>query len=151
MTKRLVYPPDVWGLFARSWELALRADNKSDNTLYTYIQAVRLLGEWAHRQSPVVAPADVKPMHIRAYIVELVDRTSAGNAHTNYRALRTFFNWLVLEEEIDRTPMDRTKPPIAPEKPVPVITDQSVKTLLTHARARTSYPNWQECLIAKPI
>src|SRR6202000_3076834 len=62
MTKRLVYPPDVWGLYARSWELALRADNKSDNTLYTYIQAVPLLGEWAHRQSPVVAPADVKPM-----------------------------------------------------------------------------------------
>lgn len=80
MTRRLVYPPDVWGLYARSWELALRADNKSDNTLYAYVQAVRLLGEWVHRQRPVVAPADVKPIHIRPYIVELVDRTSAGNA-----------------------------------------------------------------------
>jgi hypothetical protein len=35
---------------ARSWELALRADNKSANTIHFYIQAVRLLGEWAHRQ-----------------------------------------------------------------------------------------------------
>ncbi|HEX5406283.1 MAG TPA: tyrosine-type recombinase/integrase [Pseudonocardiaceae bacterium] len=136
MTKRLVYPPDVWDLYARSWELALRADNKSDNTLYTYIQSVRLLGEWAHRQSPVVAPDGVKPMHIRAYIVELVDRTSAGNAHTNYRALRTFFNWLVLEEEIDRTPMDRTKPPIVPEKPVPVVTDAGIKMLFTSCQGK---------------
>jgi integrase/recombinase XerC len=129
MTKRLVYPPADWGLLARSWELALRADNKSENTLYAYIQAVRLMGEWAHRQDPVVDPSEVKPRHVREFIVELVGRTSAGNAHTNYRALRTFFNWLVSEEEIGRTPMDRTKPPIVPEKPIPVIVDQNIKTL----------------------
>lgn len=136
MTKHLVYPPGEWGLMARSWELALRADNKSANTIHAYIQAVRWLGEWAHEQSPIVAPADVKPLHIRAFIVDLVDRTSPGNAHTNYRALRTFFNWLVIEEEIDRTPMDRTKPPIVPEKPIPVITDQSVKMLFASCQGK---------------
>jgi site-specific recombinase XerD len=121
---------------ARSWELALRADNKSENTLYAYIQAVRLLGEWALRQEPIVAPTDIRPLHIRAFIVDLVDRTSAGNAHTNYRALRTFFNWLVVEEEIDRTPMDRTKPPIVPEKAVPVIADQSIKSLFASCEGK---------------
>jgi hypothetical protein len=90
MTKRLVYPPDVWGLYAHSWESALRADNKSDNTLYRYIQAVRLLGEWAHRQSPMVAPADVKPMHIRAYIVELVAARRQTTVHARY-AFRAAF------------------------------------------------------------
>jgi site-specific recombinase XerD len=84
----------------------------------------------------VVARGDAEPLHIRAFIVELVDRTSAGNAHTNYRALRTFFNWLVLEEEIDRTPMDRTKPPIVPEKPVPVVTDSGIKTLFTSCQGK---------------
>jgi hypothetical protein len=84
----------------------------------------------------VVAPADVKPLHIHAFIVELMDRTSAGNAHTNYRALRTFFNWLVLEEEVDRTPMDRTKSPIVPEKPVPVVTDSAIKMLFTSCQGK---------------
>jgi hypothetical protein len=86
MAKRVIYPQGIWGLFARSWELALRADNKSDNTIWAYIQAVRLLGEWAYRQQPSIEPTDIQPIHIRLFIA-------------------------------DRTPMDRTKPPIQPEKP----------------------------------
>ncbi|HEX3784041.1 MAG TPA: tyrosine-type recombinase/integrase [Pseudonocardiaceae bacterium] len=136
MTKRVSYPQGIWGLFARSWELSLRADNKSENTIYAYIQAVRLLGEWAHRQQPVIEPTDVRPIQIRLFIAELINRTSAGNAHTNYRALRTFFNWLVDEGEIDRTPMDRTKAPIVPEKPIPVITDISIKTLFVSCQGK---------------
>jgi hypothetical protein len=34
MTKRLAHPPNIWELVPHA-----------DNTLYTYIQAVRLLGE----------------------------------------------------------------------------------------------------------
>lgn len=136
MGKRVIYPSGVWGLFARSWELALRADNKSANTIHAYIQAVRLLGEWAVAQQPPVAPTEIRPPHIRAFIVELIARTSPGNAHTNYRGLRTFFGWLVAENEIDRTPMDRTKPPIVPEKPIPVITDESVKALFDACQGR---------------
>lgn len=64
MAKRVIYPQGVWGLFARSWELALRADNKSDNTIWAYIQAVRLLGEWAYRQEPAVEPTEVQPIHL---------------------------------------------------------------------------------------
>jgi site-specific recombinase XerC len=66
---------------------------------------------------PVVRPTEVKPAHIREFVAELIDRTSPGNAHTNYRRRRTFFRWLVEEDEIDRTPTDRTKAPLAPEKP----------------------------------
>lgn len=136
MAKRVIYPQGVWGLFARSWELALRADNKSDNTVWAYIQAVRLLGEWAHRQDPAIDPTDVQPIHIRLFIAELIKRTSPGNAHTNYRGLRTFFNWMVDEGELDRSPMDRTKPPILPEKPIPVVTDESLKNLFASCRGK---------------
>ena len=136
MAKRVIYPPGVWGLFARSWELALRADNKSDNTIWAYIQAVRLLGEWAYRQEPAIEPTEIQPIHIRLFIAELIKRTSPGNAHTNYRGLRTFFNWMVNEGELDRSPMDRTKPPILPEKPIPVVTDESLKNLFASCRGK---------------
>ena len=42
----------------------------------------------------------------------------------------------MLEGEIDRTPMDRTKPPIVPEKPIPVVTDQNVKTLFASCQGK---------------
>jgi len=136
VTKRLVYPPAGWGLLARQWERALRSENKSPNTIYAYIQSVRLLGEWAHRQSPVLDPTEVQPAHIRDFIAELIERTSAGNAHTNYRGLRTYFRWLVMEEEIDRTPMDRTKAPFVPEQPVPIVADDAVIALLTACKGK---------------
>ncbi|WP_246018653.1 hypothetical protein [Saccharothrix australiensis] len=45
--------------------------------------------------------------------------------------MRTFFKWLVeVEEEIDRSPMDRTKPPRVPEQPVPIVSDDGVSGLL---------------------
>ena len=72
----------------------------------------------------------MRAAHIREFIAELLDRISAGNAHTNYRSLRTFFRWLEDEEEIERSPMLRTKAPYVPEKPVPVVSDAEIKAMI---------------------
>jgi site-specific recombinase XerD len=136
MRKTIIYPPGAWTLLARQWERALRSENKSHNTIWAYIHAVRLFGEWAYRQSPVLTPDDITHHHIQEYLAELIERTSAGNTHTNYRGLRTFWKWMVLEDEIEHSPMDRTKPPQVPEKPVPVIVDDEIKALLEVCKGR---------------
>ncbi|HEX4721552.1 MAG TPA: phage integrase N-terminal SAM-like domain-containing protein, partial [Pseudonocardiaceae bacterium] len=106
------YPPGQWGMLAKQWRRALKSDNKSERTITTYLYAVRILGEWASEQAEPIEPSGIAPGDIREFIGGLIDTTSAANAHTNYRALRTFFRWLVEdEEEIDRSPMDRTKAP----------------------------------------
>jgi integrase/recombinase XerC len=129
--KTIIYPAGEWGLLARNWYRALKSENKSENTIRIYIYAVRQLGEWALAQPDPIAPTEVEPQHVRDFIAQLIEKTSAGNAHANYRALRTFFKWLVEdEEEIDRSPMDRTKAPIVPEQPVPIVTDDGVGALL---------------------
>ncbi len=138
MRKTIIYPPGAWTLLARQWERALRSENKSHNTIHAYIQAVRMLGEWSYRQDPGVQPDEITHHHIQAFIAELLARTSAGNAHTNYRGLRTFWKWMVLEEEVEHSPMDKTKPSQVPEKPVPVITDDGIKALLDVCRVVTS-------------
>ncbi len=107
MTKHIIYPPGAWALLARQWERSLRAENKSHNTIHAYVQSLRLFGEWAHRQSPNVQPTEVTSAHVQDFIAELLDRTSPGNAHTNYRGLRTFWKWMVTEEEIEHSPMIR--------------------------------------------
>lgn len=118
-------------MLAKQWRRALKSDNKSDRTMTTYLYAVRILGEWASERPEPIEPSDIGPRDIREFIGELIDTTSAANAHTNYRALRTFFRWLVQdEEEIDRSPMDRTRAPIVPEKPVPIVRDDQIKDMI---------------------
>ncbi len=124
-------------MLAKQWRRALRAENKSERTITTYLYAVRILGEWASEQPEPIEPTEIGPRDIREFIGELLDRTSAANAHTNYRALRTFFKWLVQdEEEIDRSPMDRTKAPIVPEKPVPIVRDDQIKAMIAACAGR---------------
>src|SRR6266568_330464 len=131
------YPPGQWGMLAKQWRRALKSDNKSARTITTYLYAVRILGEWASKQAEPIEPTTIGPRDIREFIGNLIDKTSAANAHTNYRALRTFFRWLVEdEEEIDRTPMDRTKAPIVPEQPVPIVRDSQIKNMIDACAGR---------------
>jgi len=46
--------------------------------------------------------------------------------------------WLLDEEEIDRSPMERMRPPIVPEKPVPVLTEGQLRALLARQERRSS-------------
>jgi len=43
----VVYPHGQWGQLARDGHRTLRSKNKSRNTIFVYLHAVRLLGEWA--------------------------------------------------------------------------------------------------------
>lgn len=125
-----IYAPGEWGILANEWRISLVADNKSPNTIRIYLHAVRLLGEWSYRQEEVYEPTTITTTGIREYMGELLGRTTPGNAHNNYRALRTFFNWLDAEEEIDRSPMDKTKAPQLEEKPIPIATFDMVGAML---------------------
>lgn len=131
-----VYAPGPWGLLAREWQRSLRAENKSVNTVRIYLFAVRRFGEFAATREPAVTPESVRPRHVREFIAEVIEQTSAANAHTNYRALRTFFRWLESEEEIERSPMDRTKAPFVPDKPIPLISDDDVRAMIEACAGR---------------
>lgn len=122
-----------------SWIRALRARNLSENTqrIYRHVGnsfATYLMAEYRPEGDggrPAPASLDeVHREHVGAYIADLMDRTSPGNAHQHFRSLKTFFNWLVDEEELNRSPMRTMKPPAVPEVVVPVIPDNALKQLL---------------------
>lgn len=126
-----------WALYARSWEATLKAENKSKNTIRIYTTAVEQLGAWlAETQPDPVCPDEVVADHIRGFMTAVIERSSAGNAHTQYRSLRTFYNWMVNEDEIDASPMAKTKPPFVPEQPVPIVADDLTKKLLDSCDGR---------------
>lgn len=80
---------------------------------------------------------ETTPDHVNEFMADLIERTSAANGHTNYRSLRTFFKWMVeSEEEMDRSPMDRTKAPDLPEQPVPIVSDGGMTELLNVCKGK---------------
>jgi site-specific recombinase XerD len=124
---------------AQSWLRSLRARNLSDNTQRIYRRAVEGFTEYLAGYEPGAedrpAPTDLEGEHgihrehIEGYVTALMARTSPGNAHQHFRSLRTFFGWLVDEEELLRSPMRTMKPPQLPEVEVPVISDDDLKKL----------------------
>ncbi|WP_069773072.1 tyrosine-type recombinase/integrase [Streptomyces sp. LUP30] len=133
-------PYDI-GPLAASWARSLRARNLSDNTQRIYARATKDLREFLLSYEPEDAEARPAPTalegrdgihreHIEVHITRLRERTSAGNSHQHFRSLKTFFNWLVDEEEMDRSPMRTMKAPELPEVEVPVISDDALKKLL---------------------
>jgi integrase/recombinase XerC len=120
-----------WAPLIREWTRALKAGNKSKNTIEIYERAARQLGAWLAANGHQVEPGELTPSPLRAFLGDTLDRTSPGNTHTVYRSLRTFFVWLDAEDELDGgTPFKGVDAPIVPEAPVPVVPDNLVKRLL---------------------
>ncbi|MEU2730058.1 tyrosine-type recombinase/integrase [Streptomyces griseoviridis] len=133
-------PYDLGPLTA-SWVRSLRARNLSPNTQRIYGRAGDQFRAYLLAYSPSTpedrpAPTTLEGEtgihreHMEAYIGDLIETTSPGNAHQHFRSLKTFFNWAVDEEEMDRSPMRTMKAPTVPEVEVPVIPDDALKRLL---------------------
>jgi site-specific recombinase XerD len=137
---------------AASWLRALKSQNKSDNTIRIYGNAINSFGRFLLDPDDGYRPADLdgtpgRPAptdldeihreHVEAYVAATIRRTSPANAHQHFRALKTFFNWLLDEEELDRSPMRTMKPPQVPEKEVPVIPEDDLRKLFKTCKGRT--------------
>jgi site-specific recombinase XerD len=112
---------------ARSFERHLRAENKSDRTVETYLEAVRLLQAYLARRGVDLAEAD--RAQIEAFLADLLARWKPATAANRYRSLKVFYAWLEDEGEITADPMAKMKPPAIPEQPIPIVPDDSLRRL----------------------
>lgn len=141
------------GPMAASWLRALKSQNKSENTTRIYGQATKsfrafLLDEEAGYRPAInedgskgkPAPTGLEQIHrehVEAYITATMERTSASNANQHFRSLKTFFNWLVDEEELDRSPMRTMKAPTVGEQEVPIIPDDDLSKLFKVCKGKS--------------
>jgi len=75
-----------------------------------------------------IAARSISREHVEVFIAAELERTAPSSAATPYRSLQQLFGWL--DEEVDGSPMAKTRPPKIPEKPVPVLPDEDVRRLL---------------------
>lgn len=122
--------PDAFTPLLASWELALRARNRSPHTIATYLDAVHgLAGFLTGRRFPL-DPVQLQPRHLTAHIEHLLQTKKPATAANRFRSLQQFFAWLAVEGEIEKSPMAALRVPAVPEAPVAVVSLNDLRRLL---------------------
>ena len=113
----------------RSFERHLRAENRSAQTVATYLIALRQ-AEAFLTGSRGTTLAEAGRADLEAYLGDLLTRRAAATAATYYKVLKLLYQWLEDEDELPASPMAKMRPPIVPDQPVPVIPDDGLRRLL---------------------
>ena len=114
----------------QSFARHLRAANRSPKTIEKYVLAANQLARFLAAEGLPVNATEVRRRDVEAYISHLLDTFKPGTAVTRFQDLQQFFKWLVDEEEISVSPMAKMKPPLLPDVPVPVVTDDQLRAVL---------------------
>jgi site-specific recombinase XerD len=126
--------PAAPSLLLRSFERHLRAENRSDQTVATYLIALRQAEAFLAVRGTTLAEAG--RADLEAYLGDLLTRRAAATAATYYKVLKLLYQWLEDEDELPASPMAKMRPPLVPDQPVPVIPDDGLRRLLAACAGR---------------
>ncbi|TML90086.1 MAG: integrase, partial [Actinobacteria bacterium] len=114
----------------QSFERWLRAAGRSEQTIKSYRTSVRAFSTFVG-ETPV---ADVTREQIEDWVLHLVETTNGTTARARHGGLRSFFNWLIEEGEIEASPIARVRAPAGLAKVPDVLTDRELKRLIEAAK-----------------
>lgn len=130
-----------------SWRRHLLAKDISGRTMQSYTEATEQFRTFLAEYGPPTAVADLGPEHIERFLESLLQSgRSASTVANRYRSLQQFFRWLEDDGEIVHSPMAKMRPPKVPEKPVPVVTDDQMRAILS-ACARNTFEDVRDAVI----
>src|SRR5690349_7875569 len=101
----------AWQSLRRDFGISLEAERKSVNTLRLYLGAVDKLSRWTQDNDGPDDPRNLTRAELTAFFAAMAKEWKPSTCSLTYRALQQFFGWMVREEEIDRSPMERMRPP----------------------------------------
>lgn len=143
-TRRTPDALDIPGLLG-SWELHLRAERKSDQTVKSYTFGVRAFLTWCQRTG---TPPALERACVNAFITALLaDGAEAATARARQLSLRRFSAWLADEEEIPRDELLGLKPPKLDQKVTERLTDDQCRALVKACAGRELRERRDEAVI----
>jgi integrase/recombinase XerD len=130
--------PDLAALLP-SWELALRAERKSPQTVKSYGDGVRQFLAFSEQMGiePILTRSAVT-----AFTNAILDRgAEATTARARQLGVRRFAKWLVAEGELDADPLLGIAPPKLDRKVIEPLTDDELRALIKTCAVRKSGPD----------
>src|SRR5215218_13197 len=82
----------------RSFERHLRAANRSERTIASYLESLRQAEAFLAARGKGLAEA--RRADLEAFLGDLLTRRAAGTVATRYKVLRILYSWLEEEDEI---------------------------------------------------
>jgi site-specific recombinase XerD len=131
--------------YLASWELALRAERKSPQTVKAYGDGVRQFLTWAvdEGRSP-----DLTRPTVAAWVARLLDEgREPTTARARQLAVRRFSAWLAEEGEIPADELIGMRPPKIDAKLYHPLTDDQVRALIAACQGPAMFDRRDEALI----
>lgn len=125
-----------WDDLLASWLRALRGRNLSPDTVKIYDRSAHVLIRWLTDEHPDLEPQALRRQHLDEFLTVYSEGRSAATVSQVYRSLQQWMRWLVKEDELDTDPMAKMTPPLVPESPVPLLSDQQLTDLLASCVGR---------------
>jgi site-specific recombinase XerD len=123
--------PPALSTFISSWQLALGTAAKSPKTVRSYTDSARWLCQFLAEHDMPTDVEGVDASHIRAYLLNEEQRTSAVSAAHHFRNIRVFFAWLASEGERENpNPIDGVEAPKVTKKAKAFFTEEELARLL---------------------
>ncbi|GAA2709650.1 hypothetical protein Apa02nite_081440 [Actinoplanes palleronii] len=133
----------VWFGYLRDWDRSLRSGNYPETTRYNYLLAGAQLGRFLAEDAGGLEaaeaardPTEVERGHVEEFQAWMVRTRSASTALNKHKGLQQFFKWLVEEEDLERSPLDRVKQPKTGQTLIPILGDDDTAKILTTCKGK---------------
>src|SRR3954470_10214465 len=130
-----------------SFRRHLRAASKAPRTIELYSQSVRYFSHWLAEHDRSETLDELTRHAISAWLAEIAENCEPSTVATRLRGMRRFCRWLVVEGEVDTAPTEGIEIAVAPDKPVPILTDAEITALLRTCAVGRGRPG----VFARPI
>jgi site-specific recombinase XerD len=124
----------------QSWEIHLRSERKSKQTLKQYLTGVNRWLRWCEETG---TPPRLDRRTVEAFTAHLLD----NGAGATTAALRRFSAWLVDEGELERDELVGIKPPKKDQKLITALTDDELTALIKACQGRSFVDRRDETLV----
>jgi site-specific recombinase XerD len=128
---------DDLSVLLADWRTHLRARNVAPSTIASYLRVGQALHEYLVAQGMPTSVGALTRDQLEAFLAALTERCAPATVAKHYRSLQQLFRWLLDDGEITRSPMERMRPPMVPEQPVDILTDDEITRLFAVCKGNT--------------
>lgn len=127
-----------------SWELSLKAERKSPETIKSYGNSIKAFLRWCEETG---TPEVLSKRNFQRFIADISETRQSSTVVSRHLGCRRFTAWLAEENEIPADPLAGLRGPSLDEKVIMPLDDEQIKALLAACHGTRFRDRRDEALI----